>query len=280
MINEIILFFLKRKTFKGQFRLFLWLYNHRWLYNISTIVSPITGNFNIKLDTKNFIDASIYYTGDYEAYLKKIFKRLIKPNNVILDIGANIGFHTLYFAELTGTNGKVIAFEPIPHNFAALENNISLNNFPQIVMINKALGNTNSQMNIHINEQAQNPGAFNLFEDGVKNTIIECTKGDDYLQENNIKKVDFIKIDVEGFELEVLKGLAETIKLFNPIIIFEYDYNYQSKLNNDPTIIFNYLKTLSYNLSIIDGYGNLKCLTINDDLKSSEILAIPFNNIN
>jgi len=270
-------FILKRKPFKGQFRLFIWLYRHGWLQNVSAIASPITGNFNIKLDTKNFIDASIYYIGDYEGYLKTQFKRLIKPNNVILDIGANIGFHTLYFAELTGNNGKVIAFEPIPINFAALENNISLNNLPQIVSVNKALGNTNSQMNIHVDKQTQNPGAFSLFEHGVKNTIIECVKGDDYLLDNNTKKVDFIKLDVEGFELEVLKGLAETIKQSNPIIIFEYDYNYQSKVNDDPRAILHFLKTFSYSFFIIDGYGNLKHLNIADDLKSTEILAIPLS---
>lgn len=268
---------LRHKPFKGQFRIFSWLYLNKWLKDVETKTSPIIGNFKININTKNYIDACIYYLGDYEPNLKIHFKRLIKENDTVLDIGANIGFHTLYFAELTGVNGKIIAFEPIPINFAALENNISLNNFPQIVSVNKAMGNTNSQMNVHVDKQTQNPGAFSLFEHGVKNTIIECVKGDDYLRENNTKKVDFIKLDVEGFELEVLKGLAETIKQSNPIIIFEYDYNYQSKVNDDPRAILHFLKTFSYNFFIIDGYGNLKHLNIADDLKSSEILAIPLN---
>lgn len=265
---------LRHKPFKGQFRIFSWLYLNKWLKEVETKISPIIGNFKININTKNYIDACIYYLGDYEPNLKIHFKRLIKENDTVLDIGANIGFHTLYFAELTGVNGKIIAFEPIPINFKTLKNNVSLNNFPQIVLVNKALGNTNSQMNIHINEQAQNPGAFNLFEDGVRNTIIECIKGDDYLQANNIEKIDFIKIDVEGYEYEVLKGLRQTISRFHPSIIFEYDRNYQLKMNADAGLIFDFLKELNYNFYCVDGYGVQRPFTYNEHIQAAEIIAL------
>jgi FkbM family methyltransferase len=268
---------LKRKLFKGQFKIFLWLLKNHKLKQIKCICKPIIGNFNINVETKNFIDASIYYTGDYEPYLKKHFKNLIKKGDFILDIGANIGFHTLYFAELTGVNGKVFSFEPIPINFDALQRNIELNQFPQIKPVNKALGNINMQMNVHINQDAQNPGAFNLFENGEKNTIIACIKGDDYLAENKISKINFIKVDVEGFELEVFKGLTKTIQNSKPIIIFEYDKNYQAKLNEDPKAIIQFLANFSYQFFSIDGYGQLKTLHIEDEITSSEILALPTN---
>ena len=265
---------LRHKPFKGQFRIFSWLYLNKWLKDVETKTSPIIGNFKININTKNYIDACIYYLGDYEPNLKIHFKRLIKENDTVLDIGANIGFHTLYFAELTGVNGKVIAFEPIPINFKTLKNNVSLNNFPRIVLVNKALGNTNSQMNIHINEQTQNPGAFNLFEDGVRNTIIECIKGDDYLQANSIEKIDFIKIDVEGYEYEVLKGLRQTISRFHPSIIFEYDRNYQLKINADAGLIFDFLKELNYNFYCVDGYGVQKAFKYNEHIQAAEIIAL------
>jgi FkbM family methyltransferase len=268
---------LKRKLFKGQFKIFLWLLKNHKLKQIKCICKPIIGNFNINVETKNFIDASIYYTGDYEPYLKKHFKNLIKKGDFILDIGANIGFHTLYFAELTGVNGKVFSFEPIPINFDALQRNIELNQFPQIKPVNKALGNINTQMNVHINQDAQNPGAFNLFENGEKNTIIACIKGDDYLAENKISKINFIKVDVEGFELEVFKGLTKTIQNSKPIIIFEYDKNYQAKLNENPKAIIQFLANFSYQFFSIDGYGQLKTLHIEDEITSSEILALPTN---
>lgn len=266
---------LKRKLFKGQYKIFLWLLKHDKLRHIRGICKPIIGNFNINVDTKNFIDACIYYTGDYEPYLKKHFKKFIKEGDYILDVGANIGFHTLYFAELTGVKGKVFSFEPIAINFDALQKNIKLNQFPQITAINKALGNTNAPMKIHIDQDTQNPGAFNLLEKGLKNTIIDCIKGDDYLEGNQIEKINFIKIDVEGFEYEVFKGLSKTIRNSKPIIIFEFDYNYQHKLNDNPKIIFEFLSQFGYQFFSIDGYGNKAICNWLKEIKETEILALP-----
>ena len=266
---------LRQKLFKGQFKLFLWLLKYQRLKHVKRICKPIIGNFNINVDTKNFIDSSIYYTGDYEAYLKKHFKGIIKKGDFILDIGANIGFHTLYFAELTGVSGKVFSFEPIQVNFDALQRNIKLNQFPQITAINKALGSTNSQMKIHIDQQAQNPGAFNLLDEGPKNTVIDCIKGDHFLEQNQIEKINFIKIDVEGFEYEVFKGLSKTIRNSKPVIIFEYDYNYQHKLHDNPKIIFEFLIQFDYQFFTIDGYGNKAICNWIEGVNESEILAIP-----
>lgn len=275
MLTRLYRLLLRRKLFKGQFRLFLYLLKKNHLKNTKTITKPVTGNFKINVDTKNLIDACIYFTGDYEPYLKKHFAHLIHKGDTILDVGANIGFHSLYFAELTGQMGKVLAFEPISVNYQAFKNNLLLNDFPQVIPINKALGNVNEFVNIHIKEEATNPGSFNLFEKGILNTTIECIKGDDYLDEKDITKVDFMKIDVEGFELEVIKGLVKTIKRDLPILIFEYDQNYQLKTQIDPKEIFYFLAQFSYDFFKIDGYGNRSKLHLEADFGSAEILAIP-----
>ncbi len=278
MKNYLFRFILRRKLFKGQFRIFSWLYANKFLRVVSRTTKPIIGNFNIIVNTKNYIDACIYYMGDYETYLKTQFNNLIKQGDIVLDVGANIGFHTMYFAELVGKQGKVFAFEPIPINYHALQENLKLNEFSQIITVNKALGDINSSLNIHIDENKTNPGAFNLLESGIKNTVIECVRGDDFLKTNGIDKVDFIKIDVEGYELEVLKGLMESIKSMMPIIIFEYDDLYQSKLNANSKSILHFLIGLNYGLYKIDGYGKRSDLNIDEALSSLEVLAIPNKN--
>lgn len=271
----LVRFLLRRKLFKGQFKLFLWLMKYKVLRKIQTISSPITGNFKINLDTKNFIDSCIYYTGDYEPYLKIHYKKLIKPNDVVLDVGANIGFHSLYFAELTGSSGKVISFEPIPINFKAFQNNIELNNFPQIIANNIALGNENRFIDIHLDIDDQNPGAFNLLALGIKNYTIKCEKGDDFLNTLSIDKVNFIKIDVEGYEYEVMKGLKSTITKYRPIINFEYDKVYQSKKNDDESNIFKFLSAMNYAFYKINGYGESSPFIYNDKIHCAEIIALP-----
>ena len=265
---------LRRKLFKGQFRLFLWLYGRQKLKVVFDRTSPITGNFLVNVHTKNFIDACIYYMGDYEPYLKHNFKKLIKPGDVVFDIGANIGFHTLYFAELVGNAGKVYAIEPIDINFKALTANLALNPFTNIIPVNKAFGNKTESINIHINVEQTNPGAFSITAEGPKNTIINCIKGDEYVKEFGIEKVDVLKIDVEGFEFEVLKGLSTTINKHKPIIFFEYDRNYQLRSHVDPKSLFDFLADQGYQFYQIDAMGNQLKYVYSESTTGAEILAI------
>lgn len=268
-------FLLRRKLFKGQFKLFLWLFKHQHLRHVEKLAKPINGNFKLWLNTRNFIDSCIYYTGDYEPYLKINYKKLIKPGDIVLDVGANIGFHSLYFAELTGLTGKVFSFEPIQINFNAFIHNLSLNNFPQIMPQQIALGNENNLIAIHLDLEEQNPGAFNLLAKGAKNYEIKCEKGDDFLNNLGIEKVSFMKIDVEGYEFEVLKGLKDTINRSRPIINFEYDKNYQSLNNTNPLSIFSFLREMNYTFHKIDGYGNSTSFNYLEDVETAEIIAFP-----
>lgn len=237
------------------------------------ITSPITGNFNIHIDTTNYIDASIYYMGDYEPWLKKFFKVIIKKNSTVLDVGANIGFHSLYFAELAGNNGKVISVEPILQNFEALEKNIALNHFKNIITVQKALASKQRLMQIGIDANNNNPGAFSLMGNGAKKIDIHCVKGDDLLDDLLIEKIDFIKIDVEGFELEVIKGLLKTIARDKPVIIFEFDRNYQLRSSEKPEEIFLLLKAYNYRFATVDAYGKKSPFVYSDQISSAEIIA-------
>lgn len=275
LIHHLLRFVLRRKLFKGQFRIFMSLFKRDILKGKVTITKPLSGNFSVNVNTNNFIDAAIYFTGDYEPYLKKQYKQLINPSDYVLDIGANIGFHTMYFAELCGPEGLVFAFEPIQLNYAALLDNLSLNSFSQIRTVNAALGNENREIDIHIDPSATNPGAYNLVTEGKKNTSITCFKGDHYLESVAVKKINFIKIDVEGYEYEVLKGLRQTILRSRPSIIFEYDRNYQLKMNADAGLIFDFFNELNYVLYYVDGYGIKKPFRYDEHIPGAEIIALP-----
>jgi len=275
MLNYIYLFLLRRKPFKGQFKLFLWLYNRRMLKSFKLISQPLEGKFKLNLDTRNYIDASIYYTGDYEYALKMHFKKHISEGMTVIDVGANIGFHTLYFASLVGPKGKVIAFEPIPDNFESLIQNIKLNRFDQIVPIPNALSNKNEELNIHITENLENPGSHNLFEIGEKNASVVCRKGDDILAELKTEAVSFIKIDVEGYEYPVLQGLEKTIKRDKPVIFFEYDRNYQLKTTKNPQDLFLFLQDLGFKFIAINNFGRIAPFSYSTEVRGAEIIAIP-----
>jgi len=272
---DLFRFILRRKPFKGQFRIFVWLFNNRKLKRVQETISPIDNDFKIFADTINFIDASIYYLGDYEPWLKKYFKELIKPGDTVLDVGANIGFHSIYFSTLVGISGRVVAVEPIKQNFKALEHNVHLNKSGNFILVEKALANENKVINVYINDNAKNPGAHSLLNEGIANTEVHCITGDYLLRKLEISKLDFIKIDVEGFELEVLKGLESTIRTHKPIIIFEYDKAYQLKSTKNPEAIFSLLASYEYSFESVDGYGKSSPFTFSDHISSAEIIAYP-----
>lgn len=260
---------LKRSYFKGQDRIFSFLFKNKQLQVGNKIVKPLAGDFKIKCDTNTWIGAKIVYTGDYESFLKKVFKDHIKVGDKILDVGANIGFHSLYFSELVGVKGSVISFEPVPVNFKKLTYNIELNGFKNITPKNIALGNKNEQLSISADEESNNPGSYNLFnQDG--NVLINCFIGDEIIED---QKIDFIKIDVEGYENFVIDGLIKTINRDRPKIVFEYDSNYYQKTNLPVDFIFALLKPLNYVFFEISIQGLIEIKeTIN--VKSANILAI------
>lgn len=233
---------LRRNFFKGQHRIFNYLFIHSKFKKESIVVKPIEGDFSICCDTSTWIGSKIVYLGDYEPELKKIFRSIIKQGDHVLDVGANIGFHTLYFSELVGKEGKVIAFEPVLSNFRFLQENIKLNNFKNIEQKNIALSDKNETIKINADENSKNPGSFNLFERNG-DISVQCRIGDELLIN---ERLDFVKIDVEGFEGYVLQGLIETLDKYKPVIVFEYDYNYQEKAGLPQDHIFKMLKKIGY----------------------------------
>jgi FkbM family methyltransferase len=270
-MDSLYKFILRRPFFRGQDRFFNYLFRHSKLGRQTVRVKPLEGNFKINCDPLTWIGAKIIYTGDYEPALKKIFRSVIKKGDHVLDIGANIGFHSLYFAELVGPNGIVTSFEPVPVNYRALSANIEINKAKNIISKNMALGSENETFSIRADENSDNPGAYNLF-DKEGNIAIECRIGDEIVLKN--ERVDFIKIDVEGYESFVIKGLIQTITKHKPVIIFEYDRYYHKKTNLPEGHIFLMLGELGYTFQYILN-NRLQDITSFQEIKSANILACP-----
>jgi FkbM family methyltransferase len=144
-------------------------------------------------------------TGLYETYTRKIFSP--RPGETVIDVGAHIGFYTVQCARLVGKTGTVIAIEPDPRNFTLLMRNIRLNRLSNVIALNLALGAINGFVSFSL---CQDPGSSQVSDSG--RIQVKVRRLDDVLMELKIKKIDWIKIDVEGYEMEVLKGAINTLK--------------------------------------------------------------------
>lgn len=183
--------------------------------------------------------------GDYpesqyqqEALIKSLEQiRQVTDFNMAVDVGANIGLHSVRFAKLFK---NVIAFEPSSTNFECLQQNIK--NYPNVKTFKTALGESNDKLNLCLPKDSNNCGAFS-FKDFVNS--------DQDLLKENVSVVDldsfllapdFIKIDTQGFELEVIKGAVKTIEKHRPVILAEVD-RVQTQLVANVLAPYNYRLT-------------------------------------
>lgn len=148
-------------------------------------------------------------------------RKIIKEDFVILDIGANIGVFSVFCANLA-RNGIIYAFEPVSEAYKILEKNISF--YKNIKPINKGLGEKREKKEIFIRSWVLGYSTIDLDEierrkeSFNKSEEIELISLDEFVATNSFFKIDFIKIDVEGYEIKVLKGGVNTLKKFKPIV--------------------------------------------------------------
>lgn len=157
-----------------------------------------------ELDSLNLKAAPIF-----EPEETRLCEGLISKGDKCLDIGANIGYYTVLFSKLVGPTGKVIAFEPDPDNFHLLEKNCTREISSGYVSVyKKALGDMNTEAALF--KSKDNHGMHRLYSSvccSDEHTNVQVVRGDDLIDD----KIDFIKIDIEGYEFPALKGLLKTI---------------------------------------------------------------------
>ena len=153
---------------------------------------------------------------------KSFLEQNIRPGMCVLDVGSNLGLYSLLMARLAGETGRIICFEPDPDLFAALRRNQELNDLPQLEAHNLALGAAPAELILHrsiINSGDNHLGQkeSSLFRREVTTRVVRL---DDFLPG---LKLDLLKIDVQGWELAVLRGMRETLQRNEAVrIYFEF----------------------------------------------------------
>jgi FkbM family methyltransferase len=181
------------------------------------------------LDLTEGIDLSIYLLGRFEPSTVRLYRRLVKPGDIVLDIGGNIGAHTLPLAQLVGHPGRVIVFEPTGYAIRKMRANIALNmgladriSVQQVMLV--APGGGPVALRLY--------SSWPLFETGEEvhtehrgrlmdtNGAVAMTL-DEAMRRMDVRSVDFIKMDVDGHEYGVLAGGKATLAAYKPPILME-----------------------------------------------------------
>lgn len=149
--------------------------------------------------------------GIFEPFETGICKREIKPGDIIVDIGANIGYYTLIFARLVGSKGKVYAFEPDPTNFELLRANVEANGYQNVVLEQKAVSSKEWEATLHLSKG--NLGDHRLYDslDDRDTILVEAIALDRYF-ENIEREINFIKMDIQGAEPGAFAGMVSIVE--------------------------------------------------------------------
>ena len=221
------------------------------LSNLQTDYAEVFGN-KLFLNKKG-LALSISHYGTYEELESKIMEEKIEMGNIVVDVGANIGLHTLNMARIVGNTGQVFAFEPDPSNFEILKKNVKINNYKNIILEQKAVGDKHGRITLY---QSDHPGKHRIFpqtEQAKSEIQVELTNLDNYFDSDMIDKINFIKIDVEGLEFSVLKGMKNILKNSKKIkILFEFMPENTMEVGFTPIELLNYLTSNDFKLYCMD----------------------------
>jgi FkbM family methyltransferase len=158
--------------------------------------------------------------GTWEPEVVKAVIEVVHEGFVAIDVGAHLGYYALILSRLVGSNGRVIAFEPIPSNFRILSENIELNGCKNVQVVNQAVSDRSGCCEL-APHALSNSSSFSLLKNGGTKTIaVDAISLDDFLKDWH-RPIDFIEIDVEGAEGMVLDGARKTIESYHPVLLVE-----------------------------------------------------------
>ena len=216
----------------------------------------MASSLSIKLGNFLYKNAFGIYKPMYYSFKKKqdafeieLLQKHISKNDVVLDIGANIGFYAELLSKITGDKGMIHCFEPDKKNFSYLKR--ACGGLKNVVLNNKAVGSKTETLKIYTSKNLNVDHRTYKPEEFDEEIEIPAVSIDDYLAQS--KKVDFIKMDIQGFELEAAKGMLNTFETNPGVKIISEFWPYGlRKAGSSLTTYFNFLREKGFRCYLLE----------------------------
>lgn len=241
----------------------------RILPALQTYRARLSSGDHIWLDLRESMCYRIFFEGgqSHELGAEKVFHRFLRPGDTVFDIGANIGYYTRLLSRLVGPSGLVCAFEPMPAALSLLEKNSS--DLPNVRVLPLALSDVQGDSDFYVRRRGDRsslrPGA------GAKVVQVRTDTLDHIASE--MTQVCLIKIDVEGLELEVLRGAENIISRHRPVVYFEYLAEVAKNRGFGLQTFETYFSRFNYSLNWVNHSASSESLL--SPTPSNYLVAIP-----
>jgi len=231
-------------------------------------------NIFFHLQPSDYMEWHVYWSK--HDLIKEVFSRYAKDKNSFYDIGANIGWVSLFYSKALNSKSKVYSFEPDLQNFKRLETNVKLNDSKNITLFNYGISNLDNEQATLYDFKEGNHGMKRILKDKMKDSksceIINYKLDSIVFKTKEAVPPEFIKIDVEGYEYKVLQGAEQTLIKYLPGLLIEVDINNLKSNDTSNKEIVDFLKKIGYNkiIDIIDG----KPYDVNSAREHTDILCL------
>jgi len=227
------------KFFRALFHYFYRAINSSKISSNASVVK--VNGYNISLiPNDQGISKELLMFKTHEPISTELISNLLQPGMICLDIGANIGYYVLLESKIIGKEGKIYAIEPSPENYNCLKRSLELENIQNVDAYNFAAGNNDGRIRFFVNERSNGCKVLQEGQEPPPNKpgkIIQVPlkKIDKFVEEKNLEKIDFLRMDVEGFELQIFEGMQKTLRKFKPTIQLEV---HKKHMGMDKTKLF------------------------------------------
>lgn len=206
--------------------------------------------FLMDLNLQDWIPQDIFLMGEFEPSTTAIVKKLLRQGDVVVDVGANIGYFSLLFSQCVGSKGHVYSYEPVPQLASALQKNAELNKFKQISLSKLALSDHDGKAQFYVGP-VDNSGLSSLRQPRNSSIVldVDLARFDEIF--SHAEDVALIKIDVEGAELAVLRGMEGYLRNKRPNILVEVTNKFLNEMGDSEQSLLAYLQNLGYNCYVI-----------------------------
>ena len=217
----------------------------------------VLGRYKMFVDTRDIgISSHLMLDGFWEMWVTEAMLRSVRRGSTVIDVGANLGYFTLLLADLTGAEGRVLAFEPNPELATRAQRSVEMNGYAPFTTVHGcALGSEEGQVTLEVSAHQPGGGRVHRAEDASPHTV-PLRRLDSYPEALD---AEFIKIDVEGFEQQVWRGMTGILARGLPLTIF---MEFTVSRYPDPRGFLREILDEGFSLEIVDYTAGIRPITI------------------
>jgi len=213
----------------------------------------LENSIRMVLDPGDYFQCMMYY-GRFCPEILQVLQKFVRPGDTVLDIGAQLGYFSLHAALLVSSSGRVYCFEPDPRSFARLDRAIRLSRIDWIKLFQTALSAREGTMDFYLSPTlGWSTGVKNSHLEDLQQMSVRTAPLDLLVSRGEIpSQIRLAKIDVEGFEMEILRGMRNVLAKSRPILVLEINVQMLHAQGTSPSEIVRFLESFEYRVSRID----------------------------